>query len=86
MTKNTIELVLCSGTACYVMGGSELLLIEEHFPETWQGRVHIEANSCLGYCRDRKNGRAPFALIDGQAVPNATVPEILRIIGEKLGD
>ncbi len=74
MAQEIIEITLCSGTACFVMGGSELLLIEDELPEEWKDRVRVEASPCLGLCKDRKNGRAPFALVDGEPVANATLP------------
>jgi NADH:ubiquinone oxidoreductase subunit E len=86
MSETIVKVVVCSGTACYVMGGSELLLLDDHIPAKWKGRVELEGSPCLGYCKDKTSGKAPFAMVDGELIPQATIPEILRKIGEKLGD
>ncbi len=86
MPDTIVKIVVCSGTACYVMGGSELLLLDDHIPAKWKGNVEIEGAPCLGYCKDKKQGKAPFALVDGVPVPQATIPEVLRLIAEKLGE
>lgn len=79
-----IEVVICSGTACYVMGGSELLLLEEHLPAAWRGRVNISGSPCLGLCRNRQHGNAPFVSVNGETVSRATIPAVLTLIGEIL--
>ena len=86
MSKDTIEINICTGTACYVMGGSELLLLEDELPDAWKEQVRISGSPCLGYCRDRQNGKAPFVCFDGIPVPRATIPLILKLIGERLED
>jgi len=86
MSESIVKVLVCSGTACYVMGGSELLLLDDHIPAKWKGRVELEGSPCLGYCKDKTNGKAPFAMVDGELIPQATISEILRKIGEKLGD
>lgn len=81
---DTVKVTVCSGTACYVMGGSELLLLEEHIPVRWKDRVEIEGAPCLGLCKDRVVGKAPYAMIDGEVVQAATVPTLLEKIAAKL--
>lgn len=85
MDGDMLTVIICSGTACFVMGGSELLLLEDELPEAWRGRVRVEASPCLGFCRDRTCGRAPFVTIDGEVLAGATLPSLLARIGEKLG-
>lgn len=86
MDGDILKISICSGTACFVMGGSELLLLEEELPESWRGRVEIEASPCLGFCKDRSRGRAPFVTIGGEAFAAVTMPSLLSHIGEKLGE
>lgn len=47
-----VQLVICTGTACYILGGSELLLIEEALPPQLRSRVQISGAPCLGHCRN----------------------------------
>ncbi|QQO09688.1 NAD(P)H-dependent oxidoreductase subunit E [Breznakiella homolactica] len=86
MTDSIVKVVVCSGTACYVMGGSELLVLDDHIPAKWKDNVQLEGAPCLGLCKDKKNGKAPFAEVDGTVVSQATIPEVLKIIAEKLGE
>ncbi|MFQ3547187.1 MAG: hypothetical protein SNJ56_02525 [Termitinemataceae bacterium] len=86
MSEHIVKVVVCSGTACYVMGGSELLLLDDHIPARWKSRVELEGAPCLGYCKDKQNGKSPFATVDGEVIPSATIPEILKKIAEKLGE
>jgi NADH:ubiquinone oxidoreductase subunit E len=83
--QDTVKVTVCSGTACYVMGGSELLLLEEHIPVRWKNRVEIEGSPCLGLCKDRAFGKAPYAKIGDEIVQAATIPLLLEKIAEKLG-
>lgn len=82
----TIKVVVCSGTACYVMGGSELLLLDDHIPSRWKGHVELEGSPCLGFCKNKTQGKAPFAIVDGEVLSEATIPGILKKIEEKLGE
>lgn len=75
-----IKVVICSGTACYVMGASDILLLEEELPADLKDRVSVEGATCLGYCRDAKNGKAPYVLINGELMSQATLPSVLSKI------
>ncbi|HKL84825.1 MAG TPA: NAD(P)H-dependent oxidoreductase subunit E [Treponemataceae bacterium] len=77
-----IKVIICSGTACYVMGASEILLLEESLPEELKSRVEIEGATCLGFCKDSKNGKAPFVLVNGELIAGATLPNVLMKIQE----
>lgn len=77
-----ISVVICSGTACYVMGASDILLLEEELPAPLRDRVEIEGSTCLGYCKDAKNGKAPFVRINGELMASATLPKVIARIRE----
>ncbi len=77
-----IKVVICSGTACFVMGASELLLLEENLSESLRSRVEIEGVTCLGFCRDSTLGKAPFVTINGEVIASATLPGVLDRIQE----
>lgn len=77
-----IKVIICSGTACYVMGASDILLLEEELPAGLKDRVSVEGATCLGYCRDGKNGKAPYVLINGELMSQATLPAVLARIEE----
>lgn len=80
--KKKIKIIICTGTHCFVMGGSDLLLLEEHLPAEIKEDVVIEGSSCLTYCEDRNKGKAPFVEINGKLLEQATIPKILNYIDE----
>lgn len=86
MDGEVLKVIICSGTACFVMGGSELLLLEDELPATWRGRVAVEAAPCLGSCKDRSCGRAPFVKVGDEEFMGVTMPALLALISRKLGE
>ncbi len=77
-----VRVSICSGTACFVMGASDLLLLEESLPQALRPLVEIDGSTCLGFCRDRAKGKAPFVLIDGVVMSEATLPRLIARIRE----
>ena len=59
-----IKVSICTGTTCYVMGASDLLLLEEVLPEHLKGKVEIEGVTCLEKCKSTGIGKnkAPFVI------------------------
>lgn len=78
--EDKINIIICTGTHCFVMGGSDLLMLEDYLPEEFKERVVIEGSNCLEVCEDRSKGKAPFVMINGELVDQASVPKILKAI------
>ena len=77
-----IKVVICSGTACFVMGASDILLLEENLSEELRDRVIVEGSTCLGMCKDGHMGKAPFVTVNGELLTSATLPDVLARIEE----
>ena len=71
-----IEITLCAGTACAVMDGSRLLLLEEQLPERLKGRVRIRGERCLELCHTLGAGDGPYVLVAGEPLANASLERI----------
>jgi len=76
------KVTICTGTACFVMGGSELLLLEEQLPDDLKAITEIEGASCCGICKRSEYGssqadHAPFAQVDGTLIEQASVQKII---------
>ena len=76
------KVTICTGTACFVMGGSELLLLEEQLPDDLKAVTDIEGSPCIGACKSAQYGKtqadqAPFVQIDGKVIEQASVPKIM---------
>jgi len=73
---------ICTGTACFVMGGSELLLLEEQLPDDLKAVTDIEGSPCLETCKRSGYGKtqsdhAPFVQIDGEVMEQASAQKII---------
>ncbi len=78
---NKIKVEICLGTTCYVLGSFRLSALEERLPADVKHGVEVVGCSCLGVCRDRNYGNAPFVRINGsRVVDNATVEKVIDIL------
>ncbi len=75
-----IKVSICTGTACFVMGASELMLLEEELPPELKDKVEVEGITCFEVCKNSSCGKAPFVQINGEIVPEATIPVVLEKI------
>lgn len=82
MDKITVE--LCMGTTCFVMGGSGLEEFIMLLSPQQREMVEIKPSPCIGLCKDREYGRAPYARVNGEVVSEATVSAIAAKVREHL--
>jgi NADH:ubiquinone oxidoreductase subunit E len=75
-----IRVTVCCGTACYVLGGSELLDLGEKLPADLRARVDVDGEPCLGLCKDSKAGARPFVKIDGVVLSGASVASVIDAV------
>lgn len=67
---------ICCGTMCYIMGGAELHLLNDHLPTPLKGKVSIEGATCFGKC-NTKDKKHPCVLINGDIITNASTQKII---------
>ena len=77
------KVTICTGTACYVLGGADLLLLSEYLPAKIARDVEITGTPCLGFCHGDAAGKPPFALVDGKAMSSASVQSIVDRLTEE---
>jgi NADH:ubiquinone oxidoreductase subunit E len=82
---NKHKVTICTGTACFVMGGSELLLLEEQLPDDLKAITEIEGSPCIGTCKHSEFGKtqsdhAPFVEIDGEVMEQANTQKIIEYL------
>jgi len=80
----TVNVVICTGTTCYVMGAGHLLGLKEHLDEDVAQRVNITGASCLSLCKDDEYGKAPFVRVNDTLITEATIPKIIQEINQQL--
>ena len=77
-----IKVSICTGTACFVMGASEILVLEDSLPDELKGLVEIEGLTCLEKCKNTECGKAPFVLVNDEIITEATLAKVLDKINE----
>ncbi len=78
---------ICLGTTCYVLGAAELAELEEYLPEELADRVDVCGCNCLGLCKNRNFGSAPFVRVDGKEIlAKASIDSIIECLKRKLGE
>jgi NADH:ubiquinone oxidoreductase subunit E len=75
-----IRVTVCCGTACYVLGGSDLLDLGEKLPPELRSRVDVDGEPCLGLCKDSKAGARPFVKIDGAVLQGASISSVIDAV------
>lgn len=77
-----IKVTICTGTACFVMGASEIMLLEENLPPELKDKVEIEGVTCMEECKNSLNGKAPFVRVNNELLSGATLLSVLEKINE----
>lgn len=82
-----INVKVCLGTTCFVMGSSNLQELIETVPAKYGEKVEVLGVPCLGLCSiDWEYSRAPYVKVDEEVVYEATVEKVLSAIEKKLGN
>lgn len=81
--ENPISVKICIGTACYVMGASDLLTAQQYLSREELDMLHIEGANCLGLCHN-KRGNPPFVEIDGEPYSGLNVQDFCLRVREAI--
>ena len=65
-----IEIKICTGTLCHVMGGADLPEFALELRNKYQSKIHISGSTCMNYCKDSKL-TPPFVEINGHLIEQA---------------
>lgn len=77
-----IDLKICVGTMCYVMGGAELRGIAEAIPDDIRELVDISFSPCLGRCSHA--GEPPYIELNGRVIARVSKSNLIQMIKEEL--
>ena len=81
-----IEVKVCLGTTCFVMGGNNLQELNELIPKKYGDKVEVMGANCLGLCSiNWEYSKAPYVKVDDEVISEATVEKVLEVINKKLG-
>jgi NADH:ubiquinone oxidoreductase subunit E len=81
-----IDVEICTGTTCFVMGAGHLMNLAEDLPFRLKGVVNIRGSHCLGLCGQPENGTPPFATVNGAIMANVTAENLIAACDLLLSD
>lgn len=82
----TIEVKICSGTTCFVMGSSFLNELYDLIPQKYGDKVTVTQSLCLGQCsKQDTHSKAPYVKVADEIVSEATVEKVIATIEKKVG-
>jgi len=73
------RIVICSGTTCYVLGGAQLMMLEDVMPADLKDQVEIVGSTCLQACRDGQS-QPPFVKINDHLMSEASISRIVEYL------
>lgn len=80
-----IEINICMGTTCFVMGSGYLQNLADTLTKTYGEQVNVTCVRCLGICDKEDNfSKAPYVVIDNEVISEATAEKVLELIESKL--
>lgn len=83
--KKKVEVKICTGTLCYVMGGAELQVIDEHLTSEMLELVNIKGSPCLEHCNNpTSDSKAPYVEVNGEIISEATIVKVVEAINKVL--
>lgn len=80
-----IEVKVCLGTTCFVMGSSYLQELTEIVPKKYGDSVEVSSSPCLGLCSiNWEYSKAPYVKVDNDVVSEATIEKVMEAISKKI--
>lgn len=77
-----VNLKICVGTMCYVMGGAELRDVIETLPQHILEHLNVSFSPCLGCCTGQQE--PPFVEINGKRIAGVSKNSLIQIVKEEV--
>ena len=80
-----VNVKICVGTMCYVMGGAELRDVIESLPQNILEHLNISYSPCLE-CGESEQGEQapPFIEINGKRIAGVSKNSLIQIVKEEV--
>ncbi len=80
-----IQVKICQGTTCFVMGGDVIKSMLDKLTEKYADKVEITSVRCLGVC-DKSDAfsKAPYVCVDDEIISSANLEKVMKVIESKL--
>lgn len=81
-----VDVKICVGTTCFVMGASNLQGLVELLPEKFgSDKVEVSGITCLGLCnKSGEFSKAPYVKVNDVVVAEATVEKVVEEVEKQL--
>lgn len=80
-----VNVKVCLGTTCFVMGSSNLQELIELVPKKYGDDVDVAGSPCLGLCSiDWEFSKAPYVKVNDEVIKEATVEKVIAAIDREL--
>lgn len=80
---SVMDIKICMGTMCYVMGGAELSAVVDSLPEELARSISVSYSPCLGVCDRSAAGEPPYVEINGKIIGGVSRATLIQIIKEE---
>lgn len=77
-----INLKICMGTMCYVLGGAELKDAVDELPQEVQDIINVYYSPCLGFCHSMQE--PPFIELNGKRIAGVNKTSLLQILKQEI--
>jgi NADH:ubiquinone oxidoreductase subunit E len=78
-----VQVKICAGTACFVMGAPQVQALEFSAPEDLADRIEITEVRCMNHCNQGRNyNKGPFVEVNGELIEEATMEKVVLKIRE----
>lgn len=82
-----VEVKICMGTTCFVMGSSNLQSLIELVPRKFKDKVGVSGMACLGMCSSSgEYSKAPYVKVNDVVVQEATIDKVVEEIERQLNE
>ena len=76
---NKVQVKICMGTTCFVMGAAALQELVEILPEKYPDKVEVSGVTCLELCSDEsKYTNAPYVMVNDEVISDATIDKVIK--------
>lgn len=79
-----VEVKICFGTLCFIMGGAAFEMLGEHLPEEIRNKVRVEGMNCPGFCHKAEFGKPPFVMVNQTLIAEANIQKVIAKVREEL--
>lgn len=78
-----IQVKICAGTACFVMGAPQIQALEFAAPGDLADKIEVTEVRCMNHCSQNQGyNKGPFVEINGEVLEEATLEKVIAKIRE----